>query len=469
MFAAHSILRPSQISFQESEILSRWISAHFERRACKEALYHVIKEYGLAPELFSPDAIDDGGMVATDALLFGIHARPGDWRWWFSGTPGAKEFSCDVTEEGVSDAAEVLRTAAGVASVRELGESVDLDDLPAPMREAFRAAYQQTSPHGMWQRISAPGIYRREHASLVIRSATTSVVTDPQGLAKAWTTFDGCYPADREPLAPDAIAVTHSHGDHWSLASVLGIAGSADTPVLVPRVPERNLLCHEDLSLSLKTAGQRVLVPEWGATLTVGDIEIEVLPFYGEQPTREAPGCDPRLRNWGNCYRFDCPDFSALVLVDSGVDPSGSALEVVAGSVARRGPLDVVLSCCGRFPEGINLGLPRYALALPFSRLEEIFRESAAGRAKSMTLGPEGVAEACRVARARYFLPYAHGFSGLGRDPLSAEGPGRESDVVSRVVEGLAARGGTTQVLSWLPGDAALASSRALKVVSATP
>jgi L-ascorbate metabolism protein UlaG (beta-lactamase superfamily) len=403
-------------------------------------------------------------MAATPALLFDIHARPRDWIWWFCGVPGQKQFAFEVAAEGVAETAEVLRAAAQVDRFDALAEILDVEDLSLSMSEAFRAAYQDDAPFGVWRAPRAPGLYRREHASLVIRSSTTTILTDPQGLMRAWTTDDGRYPAQSEGFSPDAIALTHGHNDHWSLTSMLVAAGSREIPILVPQVPKVNLLCPEDFSATLGAVGQRALAPAWGGTAKVGDIEIEVLPFYGEQPTRNAPGCDPALRNWGNCYRFDCPEFSALILVDSGVDPSGSAIETISRSVAKRGPIDIVLSCCHDFPEGINFGLAHYALALPFSRLEEIHRDSKKGRQETMTLGPRGVAEACRVAEARYFLPYAHGFCGLGRDPVSAESGGTESGLLADVAKALEAQGGTTTILSWKPGDAALLSGRDLQI-----
>lgn len=464
MFSAHSTLQPSEIVIPFHEILSRWSAADFDRCACKEALSRVIEERRLPPDLFCPEEIQHGGMAATPALLFDIHARPRDWTWWFRGVPGQKQFACEIAAEGAAEAAEVLRAAAKVDRLEALADILDLEDVPPLMSEAFRAAYQDDGPFGVWRPPGTPGLYRREHASLEIRSSTTTILTDPQGLTMAWTTDHGRYPAQREAVSPDAIALTHGHADHWSLASMLAAAGSRETTILVPQVPKVNLLCPEDFSATLGAVGQRALAPGWGDTATIGDIEIEVLPFYGEQPTRHAPGCDPALRNWGNCYRFDCPEFSALILVDSGVDPAGSAIETISRSVAKRGPIDIVLSCCHGFPEGINFGLAHYALALPFSRLEEIHRASKKGRQEMMTLGSSGVAEACRVAGARYFLPYAHGFDGLGRDPVSTEGRVTEDGLLADVAKALEAQGGATTIVSWKPGDAALLAGRDLQI-----
>ncbi len=207
-----------------------------------------------------------------------------------------------------------------------------------------------------------------------------------------------------------------------------------------------NLLTGEDFSASLARVGMRCHAMPWWTTTRVGDIEIDALPFFGEQPTRGAPGPTVGLRSWGNCYRFTTPEFSAMLLVDSGNDPTGNMLDVVRQSVAERGPPDVVLSNCRAFPEIINVGLPHYVLAVPFDRARAMFLDRGRNVA-SMTLGEPGVAEVCAAARARYFLPYAHMFAGLG---VHVDGQALEG--VQRGVDQL---GGNTQAVAWNPGDVA--------------
>jgi hypothetical protein len=70
------------------------------------------------------------------------------------------------------------------------------------------------------------------------------------------------------------------------------------------------------------------------------------------------------------------------------------------------------------------------------------------------------------VSGARWFLPYAHGFSGLGRDPVSEEGRLSESAAVAAVRAALVSRGVGTQVIEWLPGDALRWRDGAPRVVS---
>jgi hypothetical protein len=160
-----------------------------------------------------------------------------------------------------------------------------------------------------------------------------------------------------------------------------------------------------------------------------------------------VPLPDP-VRNWGSCYRFHLGGWSCAILVDSGVDAGGSVVDALRRSVEEHGPVDIVMSCCFPFLEGINRGLPMHALAVPFDELRRLFNH-----AESITSGPDGVARACAAAQARWFLPYAHGFSGLHRDPVDAEVDMSEHDVLVQVREAFALHGTPTEILQWSPGD----------------
>ena len=122
--------------------------------------------------------------------------------------------------------------------------------------------------------------------------------------------------------------------------------------------------------------------------------------------------------------------------------------DAIGRSVAIRGPIDIVLSCCAEFPEALNEGLSWYALTIAFEHLPRYFQSQ-----KSMTSGPRGLAEICEAAKARWFLPYAHGFAGLGKDPSSPESRDDETQLRSAVSEALAERKVATEILAWNPGD----------------
>jgi L-ascorbate metabolism protein UlaG (beta-lactamase superfamily) len=445
------VLRPANPPVPFEILLSEWGRAGFEPGACRRVLERLVEQRNIPREMFCPEAIEQGGRPATDALLFDFFTPSRDWICTIRGAhPTARRMGVRIPVSAVSVVARMLR---------EIGPSRDRDALRAAavkagvyprLVDALCACVEESSapaPYGTWRRVDAPGIYRREHASVVIRSHTTTLVVDPQGLNEGDSSNNARYPAEPAPLEPDAVVITHQHEDHWHLPSILNVAGDHGAPVIVPITPRPNLLTAEDYSTSAERAGLTAIAAAWGTTTRVGDIEIDALPFFGEQPTRDPPGPQEGLRSWGNCYRFNTPEFCVLLLVDSGIDPIGSMLDVVRQSVAERGPPDIVLSNCRAFPEVVNPGLAHYVLAVPFSRVRSTFLDQRGGSFASVTLGEAGVAEACAAAGARYFLPYAHMFAGLGVDA-----DGGALDGVSRELE---RRGVATRAVAWNPGDVA--------------
>ncbi|MEO8548768.1 MAG: MBL fold metallo-hydrolase [Kofleriaceae bacterium] len=404
-----------------------------------------------APDLVRLAGLEDGGMLVTERLLFPEAPTQWQFRTIDPITPTLLEFDIDVDQ--VEVLADFLRDA-GDAPVAEMldawpAEEIDLTPFIAE-REQHRAPLART-----------PGIYRREHASLVIQSHTTRVLIDPIG----WTSLR----AEHNYAPPaldnvDAIALTHSHGDHWHVPSLLISARRADIPVIVPVVPRPNFLCETDFVRDCALLGQTAHALAWHNALEVGDIKIEALPFYGEQPTRDAPGPASELRNWGNCYRVTTPQFSCILLVDGGTDPLGSIADACRASCERHGPVDAVLSCQREFGApffGGSLDWP----TLPYARLQELQRRAAAGTLPSSTAGTLGAAEAAIAAGARYFLPYANGFEGIGR-PIRDIGWGRgepsEADCNARMVVEFERRGAATRVVAWNPGEVAVIASGGL-------
>lgn len=437
-------------------ILQNWMDAQLEPAACRAALERRIASGEVPRALFDPEQISRGGVVGTDDLLCRNQADLEIWRWRIFATDGIHEF--ELVRDAVITAGDAIRavTRAGswpeaLAALGNLG--VEDEELLAVLGRAVVAG----TPHGRWPAPADPGIYRREHASLLVHTETTSIVTDPQTLSRAWTTAGGQYPADLGP-ARARIMLTHSHADHFDLASMLRWA-DPDEPVVIPPIPAPSLLC-QNVAGALEITGQAHVAPAWFSELAIDDVAIQVLPFCGEQPTRALP-LPGALRNWGSCYRFQLDDFSLAILVDSGADSAGTMVEALGRSVAEKGPIDVLMSCCLEFPEAINPGLPMYAFTVPFEELRRRWPKRA-----SMTSGPGGLAEVCAVSGARWFLPYAHGFSGLGRDPVSEEGRLSESAAVAAVRAALVSRGVGTQVIEWLPGDALRWRDGAPRVVS---
>jgi hypothetical protein len=386
--------------------------------------------------------LSDGGLLVGRDLLFPRRAR----QYLFAcGKPGEEEAVWLIPPRKLPELATFIQEASRSSPrrVRSLW--------PGEPPSVFLASRER--PAG--PRLRRPGIYRREHACLAIRSRTTTVLVDPIDLAGVSPEEPRPLPALSDPV--QAVAITHGHEDHWHLPSALVAAGRPDVPVIVPRVPRANLLCVENFAGDLARCGQSTRAPGWHASIRIGDILVDVLPFYGEQPTRGAPGPAPELRSWGNCYRFNTEDFSCVVLADSGIDPLGSVVDVLAASRLQRGPVDVVLACQREFASPFFGGLATYWAALPYRRLRSLQAQLARGRLPSTTAGIPGLVEACRVAGAKVFLPYANGYQGPGR-PISdiGWGQGEPSEEASsgKMNAAFRRRGMSTRALEWNPGDA---------------
>lgn len=296
-----------------------------------------------------------------------------------------------------------------------------------------------------------PCVVRLQHAGLLFRTARTGVLVDPH--------FNSTYePATLRRSIPraavegkvDAILISHSHEDHFSLTSLATF--HRDTPIVVPRVPRASVLAS-DMARRLKALGFRdVRTPAWyGRPLRFGDISVDVLPFYGEQPLVHEPVRSPLLRNWGNTYLIRTEAFRAWFLIDSGSDVEGRMADVAKEVRARHGGVDLLLSNLRRFAVGAGDVNPFYISGAGqcwLSLTPEQMRRFAEFR-ENVTLGPDGAAEVCRAVRARYFLPYAHWWCEPGTigpdEPLALEEMQRY----------LGPR--DTKLLTWNIGDAYVA------------
>jgi L-ascorbate metabolism protein UlaG (beta-lactamase superfamily) len=354
-----------------------------------------------------------------------------------------------LADDDIAPAVDMLRLGFRAASTDAF--RAEYADLGEVFLERITARDQPPRPR--WAPPRRPGIYRREHATLVIRSETTTLVIDPLirhlMMPSLWA-----MPDTHEPV--DGILISHSHTDHWSPLAIIERALDPATPIVVPQVPLRSLLTVPDMAHELRTLGLRAIAPAWGETIQIGDITIDILPFYGEQPTRDEPLARPDLRSYGNCYRIQTPQLSALILIDAGADPAGSMVEVAEASRQRRGPVDVTLACLRQFASPFFGGLAMYWAVLPLGLLRDLFARYEAGRLPSTTAGPTGIAAICAAAGARYFLPYAHGYE-APFTPIAdtgwGEGEPSEATLLADLARELAALGTPTEPLAWDVGD----------------
>jgi L-ascorbate metabolism protein UlaG (beta-lactamase superfamily) len=177
------------------------------------------------------------------------------------------------------------------------------------------------------------------HNSTLMRGKTGRVLVDPYFRPASRFDLPSCQPMQPRDLGPiDAVLITHSHGDHFHLGSLLQLP--RDVRVFVPPV-ERESLFSTDCRHRLEQLGfTRVEALDWWATRQVGDVTVQALPFYGEQPT-DGRGVYPALSNVGSAWSVRTPALSAAFFADSGRDVRGDMAEVAR----RAGPVDVLF--CG--------------------------------------------------------------------------------------------------------------------------
>lgn len=347
---------------------------------------------------------------------------------------------------GGDDALLTVSALAACASGAHTFDDV-IDLAPAPSQALLQSLRSLliTPPKKPAFELSAPGLYRLQHATLFFRSATTGLLVDPHFASSYEPSLKSqTFSYGDVGHLTDAILISHSHLDHFHLPTLLMFPRS--TPIFVPKVP-RNTILALDMAALLKQAGfTDVRALDWYAPESnVGDFKINVLPFYGEQPLLRERPASPDVRNWGNTYLVESPRFRSWVLIDSGADAAGSMIEVAERIRARFGPIDLVLSNLREFycrrPDYISGG--SYWLTLNGSQIKR-FHEM---NGDLITLGPTGVAEVCRAVGAKNFLPYAHWWAELN-DLAAIEG---EVDNVARLRAAL--MGAPTEVLSWTVGE----------------
>jgi hypothetical protein len=437
-------------------LLIRWMDLGFEPVASRQALEHILCEDTSLEGLLSPSAVTDGGGFATNTLLY-PNADLALRIQIFDGNTPYRSVKVRFDKSEASEVASFFRCLTG---------SMELDSSWLPQEICNELTRPEPSALPEFLRIEEPGIYRREHGCVVIRSHTSAVMLDPVAFwmpqaLRAPVNIDGEI---------DAIFITHGHADHFNIASILAQVKNAETLIVVPPVPRASLLAPNDMLRICRLFGQNVIAPEWGSSLHVGDIQVDVLPFYGEQPVSRGQGpLQPDLRNWGSCYRFVTPDFTVIALIDSGVDPLGDMANVVRASREKWGPVDFLLSSLPRFYCPFFLGLPQYYLTLPFYRLQSLYDQYLKGTLPSVTPGPDGIVKVCLAGQPRYYLPYGNGFEGIGKpikDVGMHIGEPSEANVVRYLTDRLAHHGIPTIPIDWNPGDRiSLQAGRAVRTV----
>ena len=246
--------------------------------------------------------------------------------------------------------------------------------------------------------VMAAGFTFIGHNTTLVRSQTTRVLVDPYFRPASMLDLPSYQPMQPRDIGHvDAVLITHSHGDHFHLGSLLQVP--RDTPVFVPPV-ERETLFSTDCVRRLQQLGfTRVEALPWWASRKVGDLEVTALPFYGEQPT-SGEGVYPGLFNIGSTWSIRGPSVSCAFFADAGHDVRGS-MKTVCKKVA---PIDVLF--CG--VRGFRVKpiffsyttLDAYLVNVPFDAL---------GQAQQLMADAPEALEYGRLARAKFVVPCADG------------------------------------------------------------
>ncbi len=287
-------------------------------------------------------------------------------------------------------------------------------------------------------------LYRLQHASLLYLSETTGILVDPH-LHSAYEPLlkDNISRFDLEGKV-NCILISHSHLDHWSLSTLMMF--DKRTPIVVPKVPQASILC-DNLQLTLQRVGfENVIAVDWySSPIVIADVEISVLPFYGEQPLVYEQPFHPHLRNWGNTYVIKTNDYTSWFLIDSGNDAQGKMAEVATYVKDKFGKIDFLLSnlriFTPHYPFYITGG--HYWLSLSPQQMKKFPQM----QHHQLTLGAKGVAEIAQIVNPRYYLPYAHWWSELG---TTTEAEKLEVLQLQRALQEFKC---TTEIVPWSIGD----------------
>lgn len=177
------------------------------------------------------------------------------------------------------------------------------------------------------------------HATALLGRAER-VLVDPFVLPTS-----GRYPPTYQPwrygeLPPlAAVAITHSHPDHFDLSTLLRLG--ADAPIYVPEV-ERESLLAIDMARRLEQLGfSRVHRLRPGQVISLGESVLRAHPFFGEQPTT-GECLHPEVRNVGCTYSLESAAGRVFVIADSGRDRAGDVADLAGALRREQGEVDVL-------------------------------------------------------------------------------------------------------------------------------
>lgn len=225
------------------------------------------------------------------------------------------------------------------------------------------------------------------HAAVLLRLGRARILVDPLFFAPT----GAGEPFDPRALPPlDAIVITHGDNDHLNPHSLARLP--THVPVIVPRVGPEPEAFQVDMEGLLRLLGFEHVHPvEDGDVVQIGDVQVEALPFEGE--------------DWGldlakQTFSIQGPDGVVFLGADAAAMP-----ELYDALGARSRPVDLAfLGVSGNaetlvMPEGFGYG-NFYEPWIPRARRNEWVQHCA---------GPADAADAAARMKPRFAFGYACG------------------------------------------------------------
>lgn len=220
------------------------------------------------------------------------------------------------------------------------------------------------------------------HSCVLLETPSARVIIDPMLVVRARAGFDP-LPQLRGPL--DAVVITHSHWDHFTLDGLLHLPRT--TTILLPAHRHADSLVNVDMGRVVRELGftDVVELDAW-QTWRRHDLAITALPYFGEGFGPESP------RDWLT-WHADLGGRTVVGLVDACEDDFGTMDDVLPEVRRRFGPTDLF------FAPASGFSYPR----THFSRRPFFLTDAR----DPFTGGPADVARWARQLDARAVVPYA--------------------------------------------------------------